>query len=141
MKTRLVLFLALMFLQGCMPKCGKSEVSAPEQIAGRTLHATMSQGTGAFAEMPIGYTFDAKFNEDMSFTTMSSEKKLDSQGTYKYSLKEPNVGLLVLTDNSELHKGESIEVSLTFTGPNLGTYKVRVLNRQADEQNGTFELR
>jgi hypothetical protein len=91
--------------------------------------------------MTPGYTFDTALGNDKTFRTTSTGKGEDSSGTFTYTRVDAQTAKLKLTDTSALHKGETIEVSLTFTSPKVGEYNVHVLSGQGGEQSGTFELR
>jgi hypothetical protein len=141
MGTRISWFF-LIFLGGCSSCEKSSESFAPETLAGTTIHATATHATGGFAStMGPGYTFDTALAKDNSFKSTTTNKTSESSGTYAYTRVDGQTAKLKLTDNSELHKGETIEVTLTFTSSKLGTYSVHVLNGQSGEQNGSFELR
>jgi len=137
-----IAWIFLLFLSGCS-SCEKTNGSfAPESLDGKTIHATAIDATGGFAEtMAPGYTFDTTLAGDKTFKTASTGKAADSSGTFTYVRVDAQSGKLKLTDTSALHKGEVIEVTLTFTSPKLGDYSVHVLNGQSGEQSGTFELR
>lgn len=141
MQKRLA-WIFLLFLSGCS-SCEKAHGPfAPESLAGKTIHATAIAATGGFAEtMAPGYTFDTALGNDKTFKTTSTGKGADSSGTFTYVRVDTQTGKLTLTDTSSLHKGEAIEVTLSFTSPKLGEYSVHVLTGQGGEQSGTFELR
>jgi hypothetical protein len=139
MRTRFSLVF-LLLLGGCS-NCDKTEAYAPQTIEGRSLHASVTQGSGTFGDIEIGYTFDTVLAKDKTFKTTSAANKVESQGQYTYQRVDDNAAILKLTDSSDLHKGETIEVSLNFTSSKLGTYSVQVLSGLPGEQHGTFELR
>jgi hypothetical protein len=140
MKTRYSWFF-LLLLAGCQ-NCDKTAASlAPESLDGKTLHATVTLGTGSFADLGDGYTFNTTLLKDHTFRTTSVNNTSDSEGNFTYTRTGNTSAILKLTDNSELHKGETLEVSLNFTSSKLGTYSVQVLSGPGGEQNGTFELR
>lgn len=131
----------LLILSGCT-MCNKTpEALAPDTLEGKTIHATATEATGSFADMANGYTFDTALLKDRTFKTTTTNNTSESQGQYTYTKANDTLGVLKLTDNSELHKGETIEVSLLFTSSKTGTYTVRVLSGPPGEQRGSFELR
>lgn len=140
MQKRLA-WIFLLFLSGCSSCEKPNGPFAPESLDGKTIHATATEVTGGFAEtMAPGYTFDTALGNDKTFKTTSTGKA-DSSGTFTYARVDANTGKLKLTDTSALHKGETIEVMLTFTSAKVGDYNVHVLSGQGGEQSGTFELR
>jgi hypothetical protein len=142
-KLRLAILVSTLALTlaGCT-KCGSGSASghAPQSLEGKMLSGKVTSCSGAFAGLE-GYRFKTSLLTGQLFKTTSDKNTTESEGDYIYTKLDDHKARLTMTDRSQLHTGEQIEVTLKFTSEKAGTFDSRIVSGATGEENGTFELK
>lgn len=103
---------------------------APDYVQGATMLATISNGSGFFAD--AGQFILKAATAGNTYTIFGGPGIDGTVGTYSYSKLSPTSAQLVLNDSA---LGMAVSQVITFTGPTTGSY---MISNSYGSQSGTF---